>query len=374
MRPINLTTLTPLWTGDIERNSSHVKDTSIVGSLRWWYEALVREMDGKACNVTSDNPRERCDYERDKGNICDACKLFGCTGYSRRFRLDVGEINSIPLFFVSHQNVYLSNGNWLSRIFGGKRSKKDGETYFSFDKRMLFSSDPFEIRIKTLDANQDAYHAIYFLLWFVSEYGGLGAKTQNGFGQVKMMNPNDKLLKEGKDYIKNQIGGQENEEKISYDLNDFFSIEFEIEDKNPYYGVGKEIGDPLGFDYREHFIPCAFDVRYKMRSWNPLTKMGENWGMRPFFIEKFGANIEAKQKTKSLLGGDLEGTSSRIFVTHLFKESASDNYHLKIWGFVPRDIEDKEKVVELVKQYIFDRKTFYGARIVKQYKEREVFS
>lgn len=152
-------TLTPLWTGDIDKNSTYVKETSIIGSLRWWYEALVRGLGGHACDITSDSPKERCNYERDKDNI-----------------------------------------------------------------------------------------------------------------------------------------------------------------------------------------------------------------------EKFGANEEARRKTKSLLGSDVKGTSSKIFVSHLFKRSASENYHLKVWGFVPKDMVEKEKVVELVKQYICDKKTFYGAKIIKEYKEKEVFS
>jgi CRISPR-associated protein Cmr1 len=90
---IQIKTLTPLWTGDVKGECNEVKETGIIGSLRWWYEALVRGLGGYACDVTSENPKERCDYGRDKGNICDACKFFGCTGWSRRFRLEVLDID-----------------------------------------------------------------------------------------------------------------------------------------------------------------------------------------------------------------------------------------------------------------------------------------
>jgi CRISPR-associated protein Cmr1 len=382
MDRIELRTLTPLWTGDIKRNSAHVKDTSIIGSLRWWYEAMMNKLGGSTCDPTS-SPcsfsykayKKSGKLEDGLKEVCDVCKLFGCTGYRRRFRLKAGELRNMPLFFLSHQNVYLSNGNWLSRIYDGSKHRTNKGTSFSFKKRMLFSSNPFEIRIITVDINHDVFSSIYFLLWFASEYGGIGAKTQNGFGQVKMIGPNDKLLKEGKESIRNRVGiEQKNRNGTTFDLNDFFSVEYEIEDRNPYYGVGKEIGDPGDFEYRKYFIPCAFDVRYKMRSRNPFTKMGENWGMRPFFIREFGSNKEARQKTKSLLGDDVKRTSSRIFVSHLFKENKGENYHIKIWGFIPERIEKKERVVELVEHYICDRKTFYGARKKKEYKEKEVFS
>jgi CRISPR-associated protein Cmr1 len=370
LHQIRLRTLTPLWTGDIEQNSAHIKDTSIIGSLRWWYEALVRGIDGDVCNITSQNPEERCDYEKNKHEICNVCELFGCTGYSRRFRLEAEGFVDIPLFFVTHENVYLSNGNWISRIFGGTRNKnKEGRgTTFSLSKRMLFSPHPVEIRISTLDLYRDVYSAIYFLFWFISEYGGLGAKTQNGFGQVEFMEPNNQLLKKGKQFIKDNVrNGKERKKGFVFDLKDFFSIEFEIEDKNPYYGVGREIGNPPEFDYRKYFIPCGFDVRYKMRSKNPFTNRGENWGMRPFFLEKLGANNEAKKKTQSLLGDAERG--SRIFVSHLFKATPEENYHIRVWGFVPKEIEQKERVVGLIKNYICDKRTFYGAKIIKEYEE-----
>jgi CRISPR-associated protein Cmr1 len=90
---IQIKTLTPLWTGDVKGKCNEIKETGIIGSLRWWYEALVRGLGGYACDTTSEDSKERCDYGRDKGNICCACSLFGCTGWSRRFRLEVLSID-----------------------------------------------------------------------------------------------------------------------------------------------------------------------------------------------------------------------------------------------------------------------------------------
>lgn len=90
---IQIRTLTPLWTGDVEGESPSAKETGIIGSLRWWNEALVRGLGGYACDITSDDAKERCDYGRDKDDICDTCKLFGCTGWSRRFRLEISGID-----------------------------------------------------------------------------------------------------------------------------------------------------------------------------------------------------------------------------------------------------------------------------------------
>ncbi len=79
---ITLHTLTPLWTGGVDQTCDRLHETGLIGSLRWWYEALVRGLGGDACDPTSE---DRCPDEN--GKHCVACELFGCTGWARKFRL-----------------------------------------------------------------------------------------------------------------------------------------------------------------------------------------------------------------------------------------------------------------------------------------------
>lgn len=81
---IKLKTLTPLWTGGVDQTCDRLHETGLIGSLRWWYEALVRGLGGFACDPTEDG---RCPDNDSKR--CVACALFGCTGWSRKFRLQV---------------------------------------------------------------------------------------------------------------------------------------------------------------------------------------------------------------------------------------------------------------------------------------------
>ncbi len=81
---ITLKTLTPLWTGGVDGTTDRLHETGLIGSLRWWYEALVRGLGGYACDPTSE---DRCP-DKD-GKHCAACELFGCTGWARKFRLRV---------------------------------------------------------------------------------------------------------------------------------------------------------------------------------------------------------------------------------------------------------------------------------------------
>lgn len=108
MMEIRLRTLTPLWTGGVDQTCDRLHETGLIGSLRWWYEALVRGLGGYACDPTSEKTKERCQFDskayeaarRDGKSeedaiqaglrtVCTVCSLFGCTGWARKFRLDV---------------------------------------------------------------------------------------------------------------------------------------------------------------------------------------------------------------------------------------------------------------------------------------------
>ncbi|MCD6141803.1 type III-B CRISPR module RAMP protein Cmr1, partial [Candidatus Bipolaricaulota bacterium] len=43
---VKIRTLTPLWTGGADGKVDRVHETGILGSLRWWYEAIVRGLGG----------------------------------------------------------------------------------------------------------------------------------------------------------------------------------------------------------------------------------------------------------------------------------------------------------------------------------------
>lgn len=76
---------TPIWTGDAGRNGKRTVTTGLLGSLRWWFEVLVRGLGGSACDPAESDGR--CPDKNDKH--CVVCELFGCTGRARKFRFDV---------------------------------------------------------------------------------------------------------------------------------------------------------------------------------------------------------------------------------------------------------------------------------------------
>lgn len=82
--------LTEIWTGDAKGNGDRFIPTGLLGSIRWWFEVLVRGLGGKACDPTSS---VRCpDHDKkptEPGHHCVVCELFGCTAWARKFRLMV---------------------------------------------------------------------------------------------------------------------------------------------------------------------------------------------------------------------------------------------------------------------------------------------
>jgi CRISPR-associated protein Cmr1 len=97
-RDFKMRALTDIWTGDAEGQGERLIATGLLGSIRWWFEVLVRGLGGKACDPTI--PEVRCPapsktpYE--PGHHCVVCELFGCTGWARKFRLEVLDENHRP--------------------------------------------------------------------------------------------------------------------------------------------------------------------------------------------------------------------------------------------------------------------------------------
>ncbi|MGQ9775568.1 type III-B CRISPR module RAMP protein Cmr1, partial [Chloroflexus sp.] len=95
---LKIATLTPLWTGGIDGKVDRIHETGILGSLRWWYEAIVRGLGGEACDPSAGTCRfdaeqyaaSKAADERQRlrdAGLCDVCQVFGATGWRRRFRV-----------------------------------------------------------------------------------------------------------------------------------------------------------------------------------------------------------------------------------------------------------------------------------------------
>ncbi len=59
---VTINTLSSLWTGNYKREGDNLVLTGLIGSFRWWMEAIVRGLGGYACDPTAPTP-ESCSFD-----------------------------------------------------------------------------------------------------------------------------------------------------------------------------------------------------------------------------------------------------------------------------------------------------------------------
>jgi len=347
---VKIKTLTPLWTGGVEGRPDRLHDTGIIGSMRWWYEAIVRGLGGYACDPTSDKGckltgKEKSDKERKK-NMCPVCYLFGCGGWKRRFRLYIEDAPTTALHFRTSINM---NKNWINQVFDGENKNIKnlkvfhGEITFKF---MLEKNDMDYIRSQLI-----------MLFSFIAKYGGLGAKLQHGFGQIQILEPksvnDDTLINKGLEELSNKIQADEfyKGEKVNtpYNLGNFVCLDYDLQQSSltKFMQERAHIGNHSKLQ-EKGYLPCAFDLRYKgsgnfgMRNWLENTK---KWKHREINMlmgvsEKKGEKLTAKDRA-----------ASRICFGMPYKLGI-DNYRLRIFGFTPPDILKPNDLKTLCEEYM----------------------
>jgi len=390
---ITLRTLTPLWTGGADRNSERARETGLLGSLRWWYEGIIRGLGGRVCDATADDASQRCIFEQKKdetledayNRLCLACRLFGCTGWRRRFRLEVAGLEPQDLFFVASRGVYVAAGNWLWRMFGGEelggtRQGRGAAVRFTFGVQALWGEQA-TLRVVLLGEDaEDTLARVAFLLDTVARWGALGAKPQHGFGQVRIVDGLDQdLVERGRSLVRTDA---HRDQKAAFpnffNLGHFFSHIYRVDSVEPYLAQVREIGTPpRGFNYQQHFIPCAFDIRYKSRSRDFRSGAGRDFGMRPWFREKWGQKVTHWLFGRSDARRDEERSAGRIHVSHLYRMEPGGPWHLKVWGHVPSNLKDSrgktvsiDEVAGQVKEFV--EAMFPDSELVEQFNPKEV--
>jgi CRISPR-associated protein Cmr1 len=175
---VRLKTQTPLWTGSVEPGTANsikvdrIHETSILGSLRWWYELLVRGVGGCVCDPTT----HACLYDPKKPNdgLCDVCRVFGATGWKRRVRLTV--LDQTRPDKSSPKQISASRPR-------NPRTQKIPTWQFPDHPR----SGDLTIRIQSLDEGYPA-EILGGLVQFAADWTAIGARSQMGFGVVETLN------------------------------------------------------------------------------------------------------------------------------------------------------------------------------------------
>ena len=179
---LKIKTLTPLWTGGVDTTMDRIHETGIIGSLRWWYEAIVRGLGGSACDPTSDGKDgipKRC--PDDAGKYCDVCRVFGATGLQRSFKLVASEWWNLHRESRLTVKVNKNRGWYLGRGI--------------FEPLCLSF---YLLRTPPEISRNEMLQGLFLTLKLIEKWGSLGARTQQGYGVIKIENI---LKKEFKDVL-----------------------------------------------------------------------------------------------------------------------------------------------------------------------------
>ncbi len=166
---IKLRTLTPIYTGGIEGKSERLHTQGMLGSMRWWYEAILRGQGVRACDPSRHsclyNPNSRLNVEE---QLCGACLVFGATGYARRFRLDV-----------------------ISQDAPAWPSREQALNIRPYGRTRGWYLNPGLVGMETLRliGAETEVNRMLALLRFLERYGSIGAKPQHGHGVFRIEEP-----------------------------------------------------------------------------------------------------------------------------------------------------------------------------------------
>lgn len=346
---IKLEALTPIWTGDFERSSKRIKETGIIGSLRWWYEALVRAYNGRACNITSDaSDDKKCNYEKSK-KICNVCQMFGCTGWSRKFRVEISDMNylHLPKLSIGTREKHETRKGWkyLTRNVEGIISKE--LVVLSKELKPLTKEERFLLS-KTFE--------------IIEGYSAIGARTSQGCGVVKLVEskvPEENIgniFEERKEHLKKYWGeGSKGIPGVS--ICDFRFSEYTINfadnignliEKKAFWIKPKEytsinVDEQVGYwqeYWKDGILPIAFQLRdYLRKAVDDRQKRHQTFG----FVER----------------RDAQG--SKVFVSHAYgsPEKNTKTARFRIWGYdikgeVFKTIREQMKKQDKFIKYLFD--------------------
>jgi CRISPR-associated protein Cmr1 len=307
---IKLQTLTPIWTGGIDAGKcDRIHETSILGSLRWWMEVLVRGMGGDACDPTL----QKCLYDSTKVNngLCNVCQIFGTTGWKRKFRLEVIQDNTQPDVNVSSK---------LQAERSNNKTSKPPTWYFPRELEDKPRSGTFTIQIQGLDTKFRP-EIIGSLIQFIADCAALGARPQMGFGVVQI---DGKRIdtKPLYDWLINIVGNHTYQELPS--LTNVFLVQIQPKSLK------------TSFQEKDTFN-LKYDLRQLFRIENtPQQSKSENKGL----VLKMNQNTNRDNNDKDLRHF-LMGTvaNDRMAAKVKISRSYGNDKLMRVWGWVPDKAE-----------------------------------
>jgi CRISPR-associated protein Cmr1 len=194
---VQFETVTPIWTGDAWGENNEIKPSSVMGSLRFWFEVYchfagieVKEEEKlnyeKFIEKRKENPtKEEFEILQELGLTLPS-QIFGCTGWKSRIeieKIEFEESKNYP-YLLGRQQFYSLKyeKEFLDKESNKKKTKIIIPSWY-FTKGFFGSGT---ITFKTTENIKNSI--LLPLLNFIEQYAFIGAKNNIGYGRVKFTN------------------------------------------------------------------------------------------------------------------------------------------------------------------------------------------
>lgn len=335
---IKITTLTPLWTGGVEMTTDRLHETGIIGSLRWWYEVIVRGLGGKACDPTADGCKFNNEgYEKAKregkgeqealsaAGLCDVCQVFGATGWSRCFRWRA-------------EGGQLANGS-MHAYFRNPRSG-----WYYNPGLIATKEQPIKAHLVTLRGDPNALENVVLVALRLAErWGGLGAKTQHGYGVVKV------VARRGDQEVipdSSSLADAEPRPIALPDLTCFFFTKFRLKTDAPadwwmqrgangrfFLGVD-DVSEVQKWAGITGAVPISPAVKNQLRFGQIITVRGRSISVSVVPV----VAADASRRTEKYIFGITEDPlrSAKIHISAAYRYDG--RWEFRVWGWIPQEV------------------------------------
>ena len=323
---LQLVTRTPLWTGDVDNKSTTLQPTGIIGSLRWWYEVIVRGLGGWACDPT----KQTCTYDSTKGlsSICDVCRLFGTTGWARRFRLTLEGENSLN----ADEKILIPSGRVHNNRAGGWYFYNNASSNISCNIVLL----------TTVDINDK----IRMVIALISRHAATGAKVAQGYGVFDAQEKEQPLLVGSKISANLSFTRPPRSNLDLPELREFFftKLTFSSPTAPKWWRQIPGINDALkGFVLDEN--GNRYNLQGNIRKSNVNLETAYDNGLIPVApairnwlrFTWFRANFPQSKRLEDFIFGRTatnDNIASKINVSYAYKNK-QDQWEIRIWGWLP---------------------------------------
>jgi CRISPR-associated protein Cmr1 len=325
---VTLRTLTPIWTGGVSGACDRLHETGIIGSLRWWYEAIVRGLGHHACDPTD----EPCGDD----GACPACQLFGCTSLGRTVRVTVRG-NTNPLWGDGRQPETI--------LLPSRRQRNGGPTGWHLGPGHV---GDIKLAWTTLRGEHWAEELLMLPLALAVRHGGLGARTQHGYGVVGLPpDASDHMVQhveEGLKVLREVLPPNDGHgtPRDAPSLGDFFFLRVEltgnIADWQDVCQRCSNEGSAYGvYQMFSNAGPRASGARW-LRQWICSGSVPIAPAVRNVLRYRQGSNLPLSQALIPFVFGSVgrERISTKIHISCAYRSQTTGNgWELRVWGWLP---------------------------------------